>query len=147
MSGNCLRDACTSPVGSSTFQSSGMQRMTLWVPSVAVKRTTGYSRRSFTFSSSRLNALIFFLELPSTPISSSKPVSCSLIAQVSNVASAMNPTTLPREPLTSVSSMFLMSITWAPFFRSIDLGAIMFASKLRSRDSLDLSTSWRVGNL
>ncbi|KAI0528360.1 hypothetical protein GGR58DRAFT_519104 [Xylaria digitata] len=130
MSGSCLRDACTSPVGSSTFQSSGMHRIVRCVPSVAVKRTTGYSRRSFTFSGSRLNALIFFFELPSKPISSSEPVLCSFIAQLSNVASAINPITLPSEPLTSVSSMFLMSITWAPFFRSIDLGAIMFASNL-----------------
>ncbi|KAI8623069.1 hypothetical protein F5Y19DRAFT_468798 [Xylariaceae sp. FL1651] len=130
MSGSCLRDACTSPVGSSTFQSSGMHKMMRCVPSVAVKRTTGYSRRSFMISPSRLNALIFLLELPSASISSSKPAACSFIAQFSKVASPMNPMTLPREPLTRVSSIFFISMTWAPFFRSMDLGAIIFDSSL-----------------
>ncbi|KAI1361600.1 hypothetical protein F5Y08DRAFT_330706 [Xylaria arbuscula] len=129
--GSCLRDACTSPVGSSTFQSSGIHRMMRCVPSVAVKRTTGYSRKSLVFSRSRLKALIFLFELPSTPISSSSsPAPDSVDAQCSNVASAINPITLPSEPLTRVSSMFLMSITWAPFFRSIDLGAIILANSL-----------------
>ncbi|KAI0399877.1 hypothetical protein F4802DRAFT_529319 [Xylaria palmicola] len=128
--GSCLRAACTSPVGSSTFQSSWIQRIVRCVPSVAVNRTTGYSRKSFLLSESRLNAFILLFALSSPPLSSSNALPYSPSTQTSNAASAINPSTLPSDPLTSVSSIFLISITWAPFFRSKDLGAIILASSL-----------------
>ncbi|KAI5919264.1 hypothetical protein F4810DRAFT_510800 [Camillea tinctor] len=110
MSGSCLRAACTSPVGSSTFHSSWMQRRVRCVPSVAVNRTSGYNFESFILlSDGRPNDLIFF-ECASTSASSSDPI-LSHEFHISKVASFMKPITLPRDPFTKVSSMFLINMT------------------------------------
>ncbi|KAI5860612.1 hypothetical protein GGS23DRAFT_231818 [Durotheca rogersii] len=135
--GSCFRRAWTWPLGSSTFQSSGTQRSIRWVPSVVVKRMTGNCWAAIPFfksprfptsltSFSLLNCLILSVKRAASAASTA-----SLSAdQISNVDSLMNAMTFPREPFTRVSSKFLISITWAPFRRSIALGAIMFDSNL-----------------
>ncbi|KAK4123836.1 hypothetical protein N657DRAFT_429633 [Parathielavia appendiculata] len=127
ISGTCLRAACVSPVGSCTFQSSGRHRMRRCVPSTAWKATIGYFLSSPLVEVSNralVNARTRLLVSDSTSEESSSPF-CN-----SNLAMDIKSITVPREPLTSVSSMFLISMTWAPFFSSMLGGAIMFARSL-----------------
>jgi len=158
----CNLDACTSPLGSSILNVSGMTSTLLCDPLAIKKSTSGYF-----FATPRAAAFFVLVPVPPRVLVPEIASACSFAYS----AGSTKEWTLPILPFTSVSSVFLISMTCAPirnlrcrtarkFSRSFSRAcciadppstAVYSCSSTPTRPAmrrwLEESTSERIGNL